>query len=282
MKQSYQILIIFSSLAATIIYVNLIDFVKQAGELIEKQFLRQFFRLFFPASCLACGKPGDWLCQRCRNLLLIPALPECVVCRKLSPDSLTHDECKKEMPLDRVVICWQYNKLARRLMSTLKYRYRYRLAAELVNLVDVRIPDDSVLVPVPSHISKNRDRGFNQATLIANFLGEKLGLEVLEALIKREKSSQAGKDREERLKMTSSAFELKREFAAKLQDRNVVLVDDVCTTGTTLKLCAQVLLEVNPRSVSAVALFRGKKVGSTKSNGSTTPWASSAATTGTT
>jgi ComF family protein len=111
------------------------------------------------------------------------------------------------------------------------------------------------IVPVPLHPLRERERGFNQAGLLAAELGRSAGL-PLTGLLRRTRDTghQARFDRAGRLENLEGAFRTRRRVR---KDARLLLVDDVCTTGITLDVCARVLLEAGAAEVCAVTVARG-------------------------
>ena len=114
-----------------------------------------------------------------------------------------------------------------------------RLMAERVKMHGGRF---DALVPVPMHKEKLAKRGFNQSLLLAKAAGAELGLPVWEALVKPEKTaSMRSSDGAARRVMLRGAFSLAEGYEEKLQGKKLLLVDDVCTTGSTADACSSVL-----------------------------------------
>ncbi|MBN2101011.1 ComF family protein [Candidatus Dojkabacteria bacterium] len=215
-----------------------------------------------------CHTPGTWLCRSCQSRYLTENLPECAVCRKVSTGFVTHPQCKTDFPTDQVVILWRYNRLGRAFMNKLKLGLRYRIVDHFIGIaqskIHVLIPPTSILIPVPAHPLRLKERGFNQSEIIANSIAQITGCTTLNALSRSHLGThQTGTSRRERLLQKSNEFLIKKELHSRLKNEKIVIVDDVCTTGATLHNCALALVPVQPKSISAIALFRGKK---TKSN----------------
>src|SRR4030042_2613027 len=118
----------------------------------------------FPPCCIMCNSPGGWLCKNCQNTYLLNNLPECGACRKISASYLTHQTCLEKFPISRMIVCWQYNLLGKKLMAIFKYKYRYSVIAHFMELATRKVeplpPSDTILIPVPSPPSRARERGF--------------------------------------------------------------------------------------------------------------------------
>jgi ComF family protein len=130
------------------------------------------------------------------------------------------------------------------------------LAELLARNLEIRTQPAEVLVAVPLHPRRLRDRGYNQSGLLARELGQLTGLPVEEGTLFRQRNSRAQvrtPDSEERRSNVSDAFGCRDD---RLRGRRVLLVDDVCTTGATLNSCAIALKTVGAASVWGLALAR--------------------------
>ena len=116
-----------------------------------------------------------------------------------------------------------------------------------------QIPD--LIIPIPLHPERVRERGYNQATLLARLLCEQLSLEMDDNLLRRTRDTcpQVGLDRLQRRRNVAGAFSA---HGALVKGRRVLLVDDVCTSGATLAAAAEALLEKGAASVSGYCFAR--------------------------
>jgi ComF family protein len=112
------------------------------------------------------------------------------------------------------------------------------------------------VVPVPLHISKKRERGYNQSDLICDGVSDVLKIESLKKCLKRKRftRSQTKLTREERQSNVKDAFEVRKKYKEIIRDKNIILVDDVITTGSTILECARVLKENDCRSILICSL----------------------------
>ena len=150
----------------------------------------------------------------------------------------------------------------RRAVHQLKYRGCRAVAPALGHLMaDIFRADPfpcELLVPVPLHAQRLRERGYNQAALLAQAVGAELGVPVqASALVRcRETRSQVALGAQERRDNVRGAFAVTPGAAAHIQGRAVAVVDDVCTTGATLEACAATLRQAGARSVWGLTLGR--------------------------
>jgi ComF family protein len=168
-----------------------------------------------------------------------------------------------DVPLGLVQLEWcaAFTGSARRALHALKYDGERRLAAPLGEAMASRWRiagrGGDLLVPVPVHASRRRERGFDQAEDLARACGRTLGLPVVCALVREERTlAQHALDRSDRATNVGSAFGLRHGAAAQVGERWVVLIDDITTTGATLAACAVALYEAGALAVSALTVAR--------------------------
>lgn len=149
----------------------------------------------------------------------------------------------------------------REAIHAFKYNGIIALAAPLVDLMadywTTHPMAIDVAVPVPLHKSRERKRGFNQAAKLARGLSARAGIPVDEGILVRHRrtAAQVGLDVRERVQNVRDAFTYVSEAAA---GKNVLLIDDVCTTGSTLEACAVALQQGGAKSVKAFTLARAR------------------------
>lgn len=217
--------------------------------------------LFFPPWCVGCGVRGSFLCPSCQSSLprLLP--PFCVKCGR--PLSLG-DFCAscKEQPLEIEGIrsVFRFEGAARQAILSFKYKNVKALAAPLAQLVSEYLgahplPAD-VLVPVPLHPRRLRERGYNQSSLLAEELSKLTSLPLAGGSLLRLKNTPPQtktKSADERQSNVTDAFICRDR---RLEGRRVLLVDDVCTSGATLNSCATAVKAAGATSVWGLTVSR--------------------------
>ena len=223
---------------------------RNVGELVSRG-----LDVALPPTCAGCGREGAALCPSCR-----PALDVRLHLPPGTPIGLPGDLPE---PLVQVEWCAPFGGVVRRALHRLKYAGDRRLAEPLGQAVGRRWgragAGGDVLVPVPASPDRVRDRGYDQAELLARAAGAGLGLPVQRILERsRATTAQFDLDRAARAGNVEDAFRMVGETGSplNLEGAWIVLVDDVLTTGATLAACARVLLANGALAVSAVTVAR--------------------------
>ena len=157
--------------------------------------------------------------------------------------------------------CCPYTGPARSALHRLKYDGELRLVEPLAELMAERWRRAGIggdwLVPVPVHAQRRRERGFDQAELLARAVGRRLRLPVVLALERAEQTAAQHKlGRRARAANVGQAFRAAASSRGRLRGRWVIVVDDVVTTGATLEGCARILYDNGAYAVSGLALAR--------------------------
>lgn len=226
-------------------------------------YLRDFFGLFFPELCGACGKnlyPGE--------------VEICLSCLYSLPKTNFHkDEENKvvkqfwgRVPINQAGAFLHFRKGNRvqHLLHNIKYNKRPELAVRMGELYGQELlksgtfirPD--ILIPVPLHPKKLKSRGYNQSACLAEGLSKSLGCLVVDKVLKRAlfTETQTKKSRFARYENLQDAFEVKNP--TELEGKHILLVDDVITTGATLEACMVTLQEKAKVQISVCALAFAK------------------------
>jgi ComF family protein len=209
--------------------------------------------LVMPAACGGCGLEGELICGDCFRHLgaRLEADPRWPI--GLPGDLPAH--------LSQLEWCAPFTGPTRRTLHELKYAGNRRLAGPLGRLIAERWRragmGGEVLVPVPVHIERLRQRGYDQAVLLAESAAAALGLPYVPALRRVERTAAMhGLGREARSANVGSAFAVDARVKTAIAARWVVLVDDVTTTGASLAACAAALLADGASAVSGLTVAR--------------------------
>jgi ComF family protein len=211
--------------------------------------LREFFRLFYPRLCAGCG---DTLKSNEADI--------CLNCRLNLPE--TYYGFDEKNPIARVfwgrlpitaatsLLFFQKQSVVQKLMHELKYNGNKYVGVELGKMLGNKIKLESevlpdVLVPVPLHPKRLRKRGYNQSDMIADGIHQATGIPIDKTSVVRSvfSNTQTRKGRESRWENVSSIFSLSQRH--DLNNKYVLIVDDVLTTGATIEACGQEILKAD-------------------------------------
>lgn len=213
--------------------------------------LDQFLSFLAPHECLGCGAEGPLICVNCA-LNLDPVPDRCYRCRKLSPDCLTCSGCRKQSRLKRVMVATIYDGVAKDLVWKLKFSGAQSAAKSLAIIMNQQIETshDLLIVPVPTATSRVRQRGYDQASLIARELSKLSGLKYVSCLARVNQAHQVGAGRSQRLKQLTNAFRVTKSNL--INTAHILLIDDVITTGATLESAAKTLRLAGAKRIDAL------------------------------
>lgn len=231
--------------------------------------LSAVLELFFPKRCVGCKKIGTYFCRSCIN-----DIPQgdliCPFCQKPAVGGQTHPICHRKYGLDGLWSLGLYKAGLREAVIQLKYKYVRDLSCILIDiwieywaryspfLLDEikRNPQSWIVVSVPLHKYRQNWRGFNQTELLAKDLSKRLGLKYV-PILKRVSNTkpQAKLSGYERRKNLKNVFDLVSNYNLS-SETCALVVDDVWTTGSTLKECCFVLKKNGAKKVWGLTLAR--------------------------
>lgn len=228
--------------------------------------------ILFPIFCADCGKEGEWWCPACRRKSKTVLIAKCPVCLRNSirqlADGATCVVCRTVSALDGVVAFLPYFEKQPAAILIQKFKYQY--AEDIIDVWKKIVAPikffwlenqkSVAIIPVPLHPRRERERGFNQADLIAKIFYEKMATDfpsiefkINRGLIRQRFTRQQAKlTKEERLENTKDAF----VWQGKECPKTIILIDDVFTSGATLQECAKTLKSAGAKIVWGVTLSR--------------------------
>lgn len=226
--------------------------------------------LAYPPVCLNCDAPvvrADTLCAPCFAQLKPISAPLCPILGLPFAASLGHGALSGEAladppPFGRARAAVVYDDLAGRLVSRLKYGDRPELALFCARLLAVAGHElwagEALLVPVPLHPGRHRQRRYNQSMELARALGRVTGLAVAPLLVHRTRQTrqQVGLSGAGRARNVAGAFAADRELVARTRGRRLILIDDVYTTGATVKAVTRALRRGGAAAIDVATFAR--------------------------
>ncbi len=236
-----------------------------------------FLDILFPRFCFGCGREGTYICSDC-ELFLTENNLICPVCGETGYFGKTHDDCSTKS-LDGLISIWDYEGTIRKTILSIKGRDSYHVAEKLIErafaniileqerfiyFLEFFLENDSKITFVPAHKKKKEikiEAGFrqfddkNHAEEIAKCLAkvhpkERSAISLLQKIRRTEK--QADLSRKERLKNVKGVFDTKKKSIPE----NLILVDDVFTTGATMRECAKSLKKSGAEKIWGFTLAR--------------------------
>lgn len=227
-----------------------------------------FLDILFPKMCFGCGKEGKYICEKCSTFVSEAALI-CPVCEKASFFGESHTICQARYGLNGLIGIWEYDGVIKKMLFQVKYKgVAHALEECLENAFAAMTKDEQRFQPffrfllsgdiyvayVPMYKKKEKQRGFNQAKFIARELEKISGAPTVSLLQKiKDTKSQTELNRVERLQNIKDSFAVKEKRDVP---RNVLLVDDIWTSGATMRECCKVLKKVGVENVWGFALAR--------------------------
>ena len=230
--------------------------------------------LIWPRTCAvsSCARPSDrpnrHLCSRCfASLPFLEAGGECSTCGMPVPAETHHEfvceTCLTDRPaFDRARSALRYAGAAEELVQSFKYRHALQLAEDFGDMLEATLRAKfehaavDVVMPVPLHPHRFRERGFNQSELLAETLAKRIDrrLDVRSLIRRRDTEHQARISGQARRSNLNAAFAV--THPEYVRGRTILLIDDVMTTGTTLSGCAKTLRDVGAARIWCLTLAR--------------------------
>ncbi|HUC89957.1 MAG TPA: phosphoribosyltransferase family protein [Patescibacteria group bacterium] len=209
----------------------------------------RLLELIAPHQCLGCGAEGSLLCESCRNAI-VPVSSRCYACSHPTDAYKTCHSCGQASDLSQVWAATPYDGLAKELIHKLKFGRAKIAAKDMADIMAHRIPPGDWLVTyVPTANARVRLRGYDQAQCIAKQLAGMLGLVYTPLLVRQGSRRQLGQNRSSRKTQMQTAF--RTTWNEIPQNKPILIIDDVLTTGATLEAAAHALKSAGAQNISA-------------------------------
>ena len=209
----------------------------------------------FPPRCLICQAGSNYFCPTCRGKLVFLSCQVCPVCEQPILGGKIHGHCQGKYSLNGLSNIFSYSSPLREVIKKVKYKpYLFDAIGELTRLAIPHFEKDDdfillrkflaekpIIVPIPLFSRRHRERGYNHAQIIAKNLAQEWHLRLKDDLLVRVKNTcpQYSLPPEERKKNLKGAFAVNRRYEGSPPP--ILLVDDIWTTGTTLRVAANIL-----------------------------------------
>jgi len=212
--------------------------------------IEKIFEIISPDMCIVCKKEGTCLCAECSKNQLVYKKASCAFCNTINEDFRTCKPCYAKTNVSKAFISFRYEGIIKDLIWAMKYDNKRSYAKELARYLEA---EKGLVCFVPSDGKTRRSRGYDQAELLARHYSKINNLNFSKVLIRKKHISQVGKSRKERMQNTLGNFVVSKD----VKGADLILIDDVLTTGSTAKECAKVLKKAGAKSVRVVALAKG-------------------------
>lgn len=206
--------------------------------------------ILYPQTCCFCGKVSrESICHACKKQVEYISEPRCKKCGKPIQQEAKEFCCDcegKDTYYDQGRNLWLHKGMVKKSIYEFKYKnrriYGIGYAEEMYRLYKEKIRDWNVtcIIPIPLHRNRKRQRGYNQAEIIAKHLGKLMGIKVDTKAVERIQNTKPQKELgpKERRRSLQQAFRIKKGWKC---ERSVLLIDDIYTTGSTIDCVAKVL-----------------------------------------
>ncbi|MBR2141088.1 MAG: ComF family protein [Rickettsiales bacterium] len=217
-------------------------------------FVHYVITIIYPDVCLSCGKilDSEGFCVNCWKELVFIKKPYCFLCgRPLDINSqmglICADCINKKYYFDRVFSVFVYNRVIAKAIFRFKFNRKTFLSKFFAKFLNNKLKECNekidFIVPIPMNVMKLRNRGYNQAVLLAKDLSKMVKIPCIYDLIIKTKNTKAQsslshKERKFNLKL---AFKLNEKYKDIVKNKNILIVDDVFTTGSTANECSKIL-----------------------------------------
>ena len=224
--------------------------------------------LLFPKFCIGCNKLGVYVCQDCSMKFDFLKQQYCPHCFFPSEAGATHQKCKENSFLDGAYSLLAYKGVVQTLIKDIKYKRIYSVLEDFFNILPEKVEQTLIktihsyqidaIQPIPLHPNRQKIRGFNQSEEIAKYLAAKTSIPIVRLLHRKHNTSPQAQisKRTDRMYNVQDAF-VYSDCILNKENNNLLLVDDLFTTGSTSQEAAKVLKQHSIKRVYAFTLAHG-------------------------
>lgn len=223
------------------------------GGYVKNTMLEGLVALVAPHHCYGCGKLGATVCSSCRYNIVSEPYSGCIECGKLTLYGVC-GHC--EDAYDMAWCVGERDDVLKQLIDGYKFSHQkasYRIAAELLDATVPLLPSNTIVVPVPTVPSHIRQRGYDHTALIAKEFARLRGLRCQSLLSRAHSLRQRGATRKQRIAQAAKAFTVAQ---IREPDVPVLLLDDIVTTGATIRYAAKTVKQAGAKQIMVALLAR--------------------------
>ncbi|HSE29094.1 MAG TPA: hypothetical protein VLA77_00735 [Candidatus Saccharimonadales bacterium] len=215
--------------------------------------IERIIELIAPHQCLACGHNNNIFCANCLAEKFCEIATVCAMCSGITELYKVCANCQ-ESKLNRVYIAAEYKYDVAKLIKDFKFhraKAAYKPLASAIDATVSYLPRNTVVVPVPTSLTHIRQRGYDHAYLVAKEFARLRGLKMITPLYRSSDQRQVGASKKERFLQAKSSICIK---PGQILESNVILIDDVCTTGASLYVAANLLRVAGAGQIDAAVV----------------------------
>jgi len=235
---------------------------------IVKKFFKLLESFIFPNACLICNKiiaSGNF-CAWDWNQLHFLQKPACSICFQPFRHKIENAICPKclikKPNYHKLIAVFKYDDASKKLITKFKYLDQTHLAKFFANLMFDRskemLSNIDFIAPIPLHKLRILKRKYNQSAMLAHEISKITKIKIIPDLLKRTRNTkpQASLNKKLRTKNLIKAFTINSKYEEKIKGKNILLIDDVVTTATTIEECSKVLLKSKVNHVCVLTIAK--------------------------
>lgn len=225
-------------------------------------FIQNCLDLLFPPHCTICQKSGHVLCPDCLATIARFVPPLCMRCGSSLVRNICYRCRRQPLRLTGLRAVGLYQEPLRTCIHALKYKGQQRLAEPLGRLLAQTYQLAGIkahgIIPMPLHSEREYERGYNQSRLLAHVCSQHIGVPLIEGILLRTRATaaQVHLAAHERQRNVAHAFQCVPSASTIIKGRTILIIDDVCTTASTLEACAEPLFTAGASAVWGLVLAR--------------------------
>jgi ComF family protein len=209
-----------------------------------------------PHLCCSCGEIGTLFCENCKYDIITEASANCISCGNACDSTKVCTECKVHSPYSRAWCVGERSGALQRLIGDFKFQNMYAayepLGELLLQTID-QLPSDTIVVPIPTVASHMRERGYDHTVLLAKYIAKHRNIRMRRLVVRATCTKQRDANRSQRIAQAKVAFRISGKIDTTAP---YLLIDDVVTTGATIRYAAQTLRDAGAQEVWVAVIAR--------------------------